>query len=92
MARRRSYRKRARRAYSKTGSFKPALDGMIAGAGGQIASQFVGSWGRPLAHLGVGIYFKNNTLKTLGGIGLGEMVGGMVGGVFGGSNGGGFYE
>jgi hypothetical protein len=59
---------------------------VIAGAGGQIATGFIGPWGQPLAFGAVG-YFRNNpTLKTLAGVAIGEQLGAML--PFGGGNGG----
>lgn len=96
MARRRRARRygRARRIYTRArtggGGLKPIIDGFIAGAGGQILSKWLGTWGHPVATLGVG-YFRNNvTLKTEGARELGAMaVGQLVGGT---SAGGGNFE
>lgn len=92
--RRRSPRRytRARKVYSRArgggGKFKAILDGALAGAGGQIATGFVGEWGQPLAYGAVG-YFRNNpTLKTLAGIAIGQKLGAMIPS-FGGATGGG---
>ena len=73
---------RARRTYARArgggGKVKAILDGVIAGAGGQIASGFLGPWGQPLAFGAVG-YFRNNpTLKTLAGVAIGEQLGAML--------------
>lgn len=83
--------RRARRAAG--GSMKPIIDGALAGIAGQLAGNFMGGFGQPIAHLGIGYFRKNNTLKTLGGIELGSMLGQRVGGMFGGNgtNGGGAY-
>jgi len=63
---------------------KPIIDGILAGAGGTIASKYVGQYGQSLASLGVG-YFRNNaTLKTVGAIQLGAAIAGQF---FGGGNG-----
>ena len=85
MARRKVARRRytrARKVYSRArgggGKFKAILDGAIAGAGGQIATGFIGQWGQPLAFGAVG-YFRNNpTLKTLAGVAIGEQLGAML--------------
>jgi hypothetical protein len=96
MARRQKIRtvyRRAKTAYrraSSGNSFKPIVNGVLAGAGGKLATKYVGSWGRPLAYVGIGYFMKDNTLKTLGGIGIGETIGSMVTGN--GGNGGGFFE
>ena len=93
-AARRSPRTRYRRARRAAGgSMKPIIDGALAGIAGQLAGNFMGGFGQPIAHLGIGYFRKNNTLKTLGGIELGSMLGQRVGGMFGGggTNGGGTY-
>lgn len=66
---------------------KPIIDGVLAGAGGSLASKYIGAYGQPIATLGIG-YFRNNpTLKTLGAIQIGNiLVSSFVGN--GGSNGG----
>jgi hypothetical protein len=85
------YRTKVKRVYSKGrnfgGSMKPVIDGAIAGAGGQFATKYVGAWGQPIADIGVGIYMKNNTLKTIGGRSLGMQLGGMFSGTGNGSAG-----
>lgn len=91
MARRRSYRKVYRRARTSGGSFKPIIDGVIAGAAGQLAGKYLGNMGHPIATLGIGYFRNNTTLKTIGAQNLGAMLvsqftGGNVGG------GGGFFE
>lgn len=71
---------------------KPIIDGLIAGAGSQIAGKYLGAWGRPVAVLGVGYYMKNSTLKTIGGMEIGAMLGSMftggngIGGIGGGGS------
>lgn len=92
-AARRRYYPRARKVYSRArgggGKFKAIIDGVIAGAGGQIATSFIGAWGQPLAYGVVG-YFRNNpTLKTLSGVALGQQLGRMLPFGNGGGNGGG---
>ena len=91
MARRRSYRKIYRRARGGGGSMKPIIDGVLAGAAGGLASNYVGAYGHPVATLGIG-YFRNNvTLKTEGARELGAMlVSQFMGGGGGAGNGGGF--
>ena len=85
MARRKTrtvYRK-AKRTYRRAasrGGFQPIIDGLIAGAGGQLASKYIGVWGQPAATLGVGYFMKNSTLKTIGGMQVGSMIGGMISG------------
>lgn len=69
-----------RRASGGAGGFKPIVDGVLAGAGGQVASKYIGAWGQPAAILGVGYFMKNNTLKTIGGMQIGAMLGGMFAG------------
>jgi len=92
MARRRSYRKIYRRARGGGGKYKPIIDGLLAGAGGALASKYVGNIGHPAATLGVGFFRNNNVLKTEGARELGAIAiqqflgGGSVGG------GGGFFE
>ncbi len=86
---RRSYKKYARRARTAGGSMKPIIDGAIAGAGGQLASGFLGNYSMPVVTLGVGYFRKNNTLKTLGAYELGQM---LAGGFSGGNGGGGGFN
>jgi len=94
MARRRYTR--ARRYTRRAGnSMKPMVDGLLAGAGGNVLSGFIGNWGTPIATLGVGWFRKNTTLKTIGGMQLGYQLGSMIpviGNKSGGSNGSGLFE
>ena len=89
---RRSYRKVYRRARSGGGSFKPLIDGALAGAAGGLATKYLGNMGHPIATLGIGYFRNNNVLKTEGARELGAMLvsqfagGGNVGG------GSGFFE
>jgi len=53
---------------------KPIIDGILAGAAGGFASNFVGEYGHPIATLGIGYFRKNNVLKTEGARGLGAML------------------
>ena len=92
MARRRKARRsypRARTVYRRAssggGKVKSILDGVIAGAGGQIATSFIGPWGQPLAFGAVGYFRNNTTLKTLAGVAMGEQLGAML--PFGGNGG-----
>lgn len=80
-----------RRARSAGGSFKPIIDGFMAGAAGEFATKYLGNYGHPVATLGIG-YFRNNvTLKTEGARELGAMIISQVG-LGGGAAGGGLYE
>jgi len=93
MARRRSYRKVYRRARSGGGSFKPIIDGVLAGAAGGLATKYIGNMGHPIATLGIGYFRNNNVLKTEGARELGAMlVTQFVGGSNVGGGGGGFFE
>ena len=73
---------RARKVYSRArgggGKFKAIIDGVMAGAGGQIATGFIGPWGQPVAYGAVGIFRNNPTLKTLAGVAIGEQIGAML--------------
>jgi hypothetical protein len=72
-----------------TGAFKPILTGAIAGAAGNFAGGFLGGFGKPIAHAGVGWFFKDKALMTIAGMEIGSMfLGG--GGVM--KSGGGFFE
>jgi len=90
--RRRSYRRAVGRARGGGGSFKPIIDGFLAGAAGGLATAYLGKFGHPAATLGIGYFRKNNVLKTEGARDLGAMLvsqfsGGMnVGGGSGGFN------
>jgi len=83
---RRKYYRKARSVYRRTGGFKPVINGIIAGAGGSLASNYIGSFGYPIADIGVGVFMKDNTLKVIGGRALGQQLAGM----FLGGNGNGF--
>jgi len=101
MARRRSYARtrtvyrKAKRAYTKRGGgMKQILDGVLAGVGGQLAGNYIGGWGAPIATTAVGMFRNNSTLKTIGGLQIGGMIAGMIpfiGGGGNGTNGGGVY-
>jgi len=92
VARRRNYRRRIGRARTAGGSFKPIIDGLLAGAAGGLATKYMGNMGHPVATLGIGYFRKNNVLKTEGARELGAM---LVNQFAGGSNvggGSGFFE
>ena len=96
MARTRTrYRTRVKRVYSRSrgggGKAKQIIDGVLAGAVGSYAGNFLGGFGQPAAYIGIGWFRKNSTLSTLGGVQLGQMLGGMLGGG-GGSGNGGFFQ
>ena len=89
MAKRRVvYRTRAKKIYRRArgggGSYKPLIDGFLAGAGGQVASKYIGVWGHPAAAVGVGYFRRNETLKVIGAREAGAIAGQMFLG--GGSN------
>jgi len=91
MARRRSYRRVVRRARGGGGSMKPIIDGVLAGAAGGFASNYLGAYGHSVATLGIGYFRHNNVLKTEGARELGAMlVGQFTGGNGGGGGKGGF--
>jgi len=92
MARRRNYRRYARRARSTGGSMKPVIDGVLGGVGASLGSKYLGSWGAPAGYLAVGYFRKNNTLKTLGAVQLGQQIAGMIPMIGGGGSNGGLYE
>lgn len=80
MARRKKYRYRTRtrnivrRARGGGGAMKSIIDGFLAGAAGQLASNYVGKFGHPVATLGIGYFRNNNVLKTEGARELGAML------------------
>lgn len=85
MARRRSAPRRytrARKVYSRArtagGKTKSIIDGILAGAGGSVATNFIGPWGQPLAYGAVGYFRNNTTLKTLAGVAIGQQLGKML--------------
>ena len=47
-------------------NFNDAIDGAIAGAGGQIVQRWLGEYGHPASTLIVGLWRKNKTLQTEG--------------------------
>jgi len=74
-ARKRSYRKYAKRAGK---SFKPMIDGTLAGVGAALGQKYLGNWGSAIGYAGVGYFRNNNTLKTMGGVALGRQIAGMI--------------
>ena len=80
----RPYVRRARSA-GGTGN-KPIIDGFIAGLGAEVGQKFLGQYGAPAAILGVGIFRRNATLKTIGSMQLGSIVGEMIPGIAGGGS------
>lgn len=80
--RRRTYTRRAtrtiKRTYNRTGGFKPIIDGAIAGIAAEAGQKFLGNWGAPLGIGAVGMFMKNNTLKTIAGLQVGSIVGDML--------------
>lgn len=56
------------------GKFRPIIDGLIAGAGGQIATNFIGGYGHPVASIGVGFIRNNQVLLTEGSRELGAQL------------------
>ena len=75
------YRTRAKKVYRRArgggGQFKGLIDGFLAGAGGQVASKYIGVWGHPAAAMGIGYFRRNETLKILGAREAGAIAGQM---------------
>jgi hypothetical protein len=74
---------RAKKIYRRSrgrggGGFKPVIDGLIAGFGGQVASNYIGQFGHPAVTLGVGMWRRNDVLKTEGARELGAAIATMV--------------
>ena len=69
---------------------KGIIDGVLAGAAGSLASKYIGSFGSPIATVGIGWFRKNPTLTTLGGIQLGNMLASQFTGA--GGNGNNFFQ
>lgn len=68
------------------GKVKPMIDGLAAGAIGQLATNYVGGYGHPISALAVGFIRNNPVLLTEGSRGLGAMLASsFVGGNGGGS-------
>jgi len=89
--RRRNYARRARTVYRTVrtsrargggGSMKPMIDGALAGAGAMLAKKYLPiPYADDIAYLAVGMFRRNNTLKTLGAAGLAaDLVSGFTGG------------
>jgi hypothetical protein len=82
MARRRYYprtrtryvKKYVRSRHRSSGGFKPIIDGLIAGMGGQFASKYIGIYGHPAVSIGVGMFRNNQVLKTEGARELGAAI------------------
>ena len=72
------YKYKTKKVYAKArgggGSFKPMIDGGLAGLIGQIATKWLGAYGHPVATLGVGYFRNNTTLKTEGARELGALL------------------
>ena len=71
------YRTRVKRIYSraKGGSFRPIINGVIAGVAAEAAQKYLGSYGVPLGVGAVGYFMKDNTLKTIAGLQAGSLIG-----------------
>jgi len=78
MARRRNYRRTARRAYTARGGMKPIIDGVIGGIAAEAGQKFLPGYGGALGTTAAGYFMKNSTLKTIGGFQLGSMLGDML--------------
>lgn len=89
------FRYRTKTIYKKArgggGSFKPIIDGGIAGAAGEFLTRWLGNWAHPVATLVTGQFRNNTTLKTEGARELGAMIVSQFG-AGGGQVGGGLYE
>ena len=90
MARRRTYRRKARRAYTARGGMKPIIDGVIGGVAAEAGQKFLGGYGGALGTTAAGYFLKNSTLKTIGGFQLGSMLGDQLPVIGGGGKVGGF--
>ena len=67
----------------------PMIKGLIAGAGATLIKKYINlPFADDLAVLGVGYFMKDNTLKTIGAVGLGSDLANNIGG--GATNGGGY--
>lgn len=74
-------RSRAKRAYRRSGggnSFKPFINGAIAGVASEAGQKFLGAYGVPLAVGAVGFFMKDPTLKTIAGLQAGSIIGDML--------------
>lgn len=70
--------KRYVRSRGGSGSFKPYIDGAIAGIAAEAGQKFLGAYGVPLGVGAVGYFMKNSTLKTIAGLQAGSIVGDML--------------
>jgi len=88
MARRRSYRRKARSAIGGINT-NAMMKGIIAGAGATLIKKYINvPYADDLAVLGVGVFMKDKTLQTIGAVGLGsDLVGSFTGGGNGGAGG-----
>ena len=68
-----------------SGKGKPMIDGIVAGAIGQVATNIIGDYGHPVAALGVGFIRNNPVLLTEGSRGVGALLVGQFTGTGGGS-------
>jgi len=72
------YRTRTKTIYRKArgggGSFKPIIDGILAGGLGGFLTGYLGSYSHPAASLGIGYFRNNNVLKTEGARELGILL------------------
>jgi len=71
---------------------KQPIDGVLAGVAAAAAGKYAGGWGTGLGYLAVGMFRKNTTLKTLGGVALGRQIAGMIPFLGNGSTNGGIFE
>ena len=89
------WRTKVKKVYSKSrgfgGGFKPEIDGLMAGAGGTVASRFLGDYGHPVAAVVIGHFRKNKVLRVEGARELGAMLAQSLPFIGGGSGGGGAY-
>lgn len=68
-------KRRYPRAASFGGKFKPAIAGAICGAGGRIASPWLGQWSQPVVNGAVGYFLHDKTAMFLAGYSAGQMLG-----------------
>lgn len=60
--------------FGLSGKTRPIIDGMVAGAVGQLATNYIGGYGHPASALAVGFIRNNQVLITEGSRGLGAMI------------------
>jgi hypothetical protein len=60
--------------FNLSGKGKPIIDGVLAGAVGQLATNYIGGYGHPVSALAVGFIRNNPVLLTEGSRGLGAML------------------